>query len=504
MVDLYPSYKPFRNFLTQFDRLESLIHIWRYSLFAIDKRPLPAGYILNVPRSQDPNTVPHPWELDLLSREIVLNAFQGGARKLNNWNDLAGAINHIRRLDGEAFLLGNSGNPDVMIELHRIAHRQFPFADLGIFPIMRASKVLGGAVIDEIAQRELGLSARQFFRLGTAVAGHFNSKWGLSTQQDYSVIGISADSLKAFFDRLTIPIADLKRQLGALQRYDTHWAYTWNPLVAKPLIAIDPYFPERVICPIPHYLLKRAFGGLFYDLVNVADFQNPYGNSFQAYVGELLQRTCLPPRFQTLAMKPYMVGGSPSHGVDWIVSDSTGHAFIEAKTKRLTIKARAATDPAALEKDLEVLAQAVAQNYRNILDALGGKTEWVPDDLPIFPLILTLEDWFIFSPTVKTMLDDKIKLALQAEGVDASVLKDMPWQLGSAHEFEIASQVIAQLGVAPVMAAKRPEQQGWSLIPALTERYPDALREVNHRLFEEDFLALVPEARPSARPWPSN
>jgi hypothetical protein len=500
MADLYSDYEPFRKYLTQFDRLESLIHIWRYSLVSIDKLILPAGYIANVPPGQDPNMVPYPWELDLLSREIVLNSFKGGTRRLNNWNDLAGAINHIRRLDGEAFLLGNNGNPDVMIELHRSAHRQFPFADLGIFPIMRATKVLGDAVIDQIAQRELGLSARQFFRLGIAVTGHFNSKWDFSTKQDYSVIGISADSLKAFIDRLTIPIADLKKQLRALQRYDTHWAYTWNPLVSKPLIAIDPYYPERVICPIPHYLLKRTFGGLFYDLVNVVDFQNPYGNSFQAYIGELLQRTCLPPRFQILAVKPYLVGGSPSHGVDWILSDNTGHAFIEAKTKRLTVKARAAIDAAALDKDIDILAQAVAQNYRNIMDALDGKTEWVPDNKPIFPLILTLEDWFIFSPTIKSMLDVKILSALQAEGIDPSVLNRMPWQLGSAHEFEIASQVIAQLGVSAVLSAKSTEQQGWSLIPALTERFPDALRAVNYRLFEEDFLALVPEARHGSRP----
>jgi hypothetical protein len=504
MADLYRDYKPFRNFLGEFPLLESLIHIWRYSLLTIDKVALPSNYISGVPRSVAPDTVPYPWELDLLAREMVLNAGPGGTRSLARWNDLARVMNETRRLDGAAFMLGNDGDPDVMIELHRIAHRQFPFNDIGVFPVVRASKVLGTEAIDEIARRELGLSARQFFKLGTAVSGHFHKQWGLSTAQDYSVIGLSAENTKAFFQRLTIPMADLKRQLRGLQRYDHAWAYTWNPLMATPLVAIDPQYPDRVICPIPHYLLKRTFGGLFYDLINVADFQNPYGNSFQAYIGELLERTCKPSRFRLLAMKPYVIGGSPAHGADWVLSDDTGHIFIEAKTKRLTVKARMAPEPEALDKDLGVLADAVAQNYRNIQDALAGRTDWAPDGLPIYPLILTLEDWFIFSPRVKMMLDDKILLALAAKGIDARVLQDMPWQLGSASEMELASQVIAQVGVRPVMSAKSPEQQGWALMPTLRERFPDAIRNVNPRLLEEDFLALIPEAKPGARPAPQS
>jgi len=500
MTDFYRDYKPFRNFLRDFPLLESLIHIWRYSLFTIDKLALPPNYISGVPRSVTPNTVPFPWELDLLAREIVLNGGLGGTRSLDRWNDLARVMNETRRLDGAAFMLGNDGDPDVMIELHRLAHRQFPFNDIGIFPIVRASKVLGTDTIDEIARRELGLSARQFFKLGTAVTGHFHKKWGLSTIQDYSTIGLSAENTKAFFQRLTIPMAELKRLLRGLQRYDHAWAYTWNPLVATPLIAFDPEHPDRVICPIPHYLLKRTFGGLFYDLINVADFQNPYGNSFQAYIGELIKRVCKPPRFELLATKPYDVGGSPSHGVDWILSDDTGHIFIEAKTKRLTIKARMASEQDALDKDLGILADAIVQNYRNILDAVTGKTDWTPDARPIYSLILTLEDLFIFSPRVKKKLDDKILPALAAACIDPKVLQQMPWQLGSAHEFELASQVIAQVGIGPVMSARSSEQQGWALVPALTKRFPDAMRKVNPRLFEEDFLALIPEARPGARP----
>src|ERR1051326_1600157 len=244
MGDLYRDYKPFRNFVAEFPLLDSLIHIWRYSLLAIEKVPLPGGYVSGRPRNIPPDTVPYPWELDLLAREMLLNAGPAGSRSLNRWNDLARLINKTRHLDGAAFMLGNGGQPDIMIELHRIAHRQFPFNDLGIFPIVRASKILGTEVIDDLARRELGLFARQFFKLGTAVSGHFNKQWGMSIKQDYSVIGLSAENTRAFFERLTIPLAELKQQLRKLQRYDHAWAYTWNPLIAKPLVAFDPEYPD--------------------------------------------------------------------------------------------------------------------------------------------------------------------------------------------------------------------------------------------------------------------
>jgi hypothetical protein len=83
------------------------------------------------------------------------------------------------------------------------------------------------------------------------------------------------------------------------------------------------------------------------------------------------------------------------------LSDATGHLFIESKTKRLTVGAKTLGDPAALDKDLSVMATAIVQHYRNIRDALDSKTRWVPDKRPLYPMILTLEDWFMFSPRVR-------------------------------------------------------------------------------------------------------
>ena len=119
----------------------------------------------------------------------------------------------------------------------------------------------------------------------------------MSTNQDYSVLGITRDASNAFFNRITCTLAHLKDETIKRQSYTRDWMYVWNPLEATPLVSFDPAFPDRVLCPIPRYLLRRASAGIFFDLVKAADFDNPFGNSFQAYVGELIKAFCAPPRF---------------------------------------------------------------------------------------------------------------------------------------------------------------------------------------------------------------
>jgi hypothetical protein len=148
----------------------------------------------------------YPWDLDILAKELVLNAGTGGDRSLKRWNDLAVAINHIRRLDDAAYTQGGGEHADVLLELHRIAHRQFPLQmKVGIGPMMRALKVFGEAAVERIVERELGMTTLQYLQLGLALTGSFQKNWGISTNRDYSVLGISGTSRRHSSDGLLVP-----------------------------------------------------------------------------------------------------------------------------------------------------------------------------------------------------------------------------------------------------------------------------------------------------------
>ena len=142
------------------------------------------------------------------------------------------------------------------------------------------------------------------------------------------------------------------------------------------------------------------------------------------------------------------------------------------------------------------MAAAIVQHYQNILRALDRKTRWKPDGLPIYPLILTLEDFFIFSPSVVDILNKHVRRLLHERGVSEQVLTDMAFTIASAHEFEAASQVIAQVGVDALMSKKTSlEQRSWSLLQFMRDHFADEMERVNRALFEVDWNRLLPPER---------
>lgn len=492
-MGFYEEYKPFRNHVRRFSLVDSLVDIWRYSQHILNNKPLPPNYAVGKPAFEPIRRHIWPWDLDILARETVLNASTRGDRSLRRWNDLAGAINHIRRLDDAVYAM--SGNKrDVLLEMHRIAHRQFPWQiKVGVNPLMRAFKIFGRDAVNAIVVREFGMTMRQVLLMGIAMTGHFQQAADMSIKQDCHELGIPQAAAFAFLTRLTSSIDDLRAITAKQQSYGPDWLYAWNPLEATPLVSIDRSCSDRVVCPLPLYLLRRTSIGIFYDLVKFPDFDNAFGGSFQAYVGEVIAFACKPPRFAILPEEPYYIGSNKFHGVDWVVSDNTGHLFIEAKTKRLTLGAKILSAGGALEKDLVTMATAIVQHYQNIQRALDGKTRWQPDGRPIYPVILTLEDWFIFSPRITETLKTHVVRLLGKRGVSERVLTEIPYTVASAHEFEVAIQIVAQVGVHRLMKEKTSsEEQRLSLLPFIRERFANEMKAVNWTIFEKDWNRLLP------------
>jgi len=492
MPDFYKDYKPLRNYLQQFDLVSNLRIVWALSVHLAYGEPLPSNFLAGMPwHLRDLKGHIYPWDLDVIARELILNAGSGGPNSLKRWNDLATVTNHLRRLDNLSTRFDGSA-PNIMLELHRIGHRQFPWHNgKGVNPVMRARKVFGTKELEAIANRELGMSAQQFLLMGAAIAGHFLKNSGMRIDRDFSTLGISHAAQQAFYARIARSLPDLRAEYRSQQRYNADWQYVWNPLEATPLVQVD---EVHIVCPVPPHLMRRTSAGLYYDLVDTDGFANPFGCSFESYIGELLRATCPDPPFSILEERAYTIHGETHHGADWVLSDETGHIFIEAKTKRLSLGAKNLTDAAALERDLETMAKAVVQDYKNILDAKSGKTHWTDNGRPIFPLIVMLEDWFIFSPAVNAQLQSHVRRLLARSSIDEGILEDMPYTIASAHECEIAFQVIAEAGVAAVMNHKTgAEQRAWSLLPFITRAFPAEMSRINYKLFESEFLQLVPE-----------
>jgi hypothetical protein len=432
-----------------------------------------------------------PWDLEVLARETILNSpTMGGNKSLGRWEDFAGAMNFIRDIDNE--ISKRRDSEEVLRELHRIVHRQFPWQrPPSVTSIMRYFKIFGGSGLEPAVKQQTGLPIRKFYQLAFALSGHFLKSAGIDMATDYSVIGVSKEESAAFFDKMSTTLPVLREQTRELQSYDDGWLYAWNPLQAKPLISFDPSYPERAYCPIPMYMLRRASDGLFYDLVKTPGFDNAYGAAFQNYVGTVLREILKSPKFEVMAETPYDLGKAyHKHGVDWIVIDETANLFIECKTKRLRQDAKFIIAGTGLSNAMDTLGSYVVQHYKNITDALAGKTKWSPNEKPSFAIIVTLEDWWIFTPPIMSLLDESVARHLAESGIDRSILKRVPFAVASIDELEIGCQIMAKTGIEPFLGKSDADERDWSLSPFSIARFPEEAAQANRRLFADEFLSL--------------
>lgn len=495
MIDLYPAYKPFRNHMRKYALLPSLLQMWAYSLHIVEGLPLHPALGVGAPSPDLVKKHVHPWDLEVMVRELILNAGLHGSEDLFNFKDLAQALNHIRRLEGEPYK-GDENRANVLVDLQRLAHRQFHWQSGGrkrTAQLIRALKVFGGPELEEQVLAEIGMTMPQLLQLGLSIAVDLRSSPFVRLDADYTTIGIPPQTSQAFLERLVCDIADMKESTRKAQQYNDAWLYASFPLEFKPLLRIGPEGPNRAICAVPKYMLNRVSSGVFYDLVNTDDFSNSYGAAFQRYVGEVISKVMAGERFKVEAPPPYApLKAKLKHGVDWIVSDGSAHLFIECKTKRMTLGAKNLTNESALGNDMEAIKKAVVQNYENIIDAKNGLTTWVDDGAPIYSLIITLEDWHLFSPHLTDRLRTSVIEGLTAKHIDPQIVETMPYSIASASDFEALLQVVVARSISDVFALKTNEtHRNWGWVGFLPHNFAEESERVNVLLFEDEVERLL-------------
>lgn len=501
MIDLYPAYKPFRNYMRRYALFPSLLQMWAYSLHIVDDLPLLPSLAVGAPSPDLVKKHVYPWDLEVIVRELILNADQHGSDGLCNFKDLAITLNHIRRLEGEPYK-GEGDRANVLVDLQRIAHRQFRWqwgARNRAAQLTRALKVFGGPELEAQVLSQIGMTMPQLSQLGLIVAAQLRRAPFVRLDADYSAIGIPADASQSILRRLVSDINELREATKKTQQYNDAWLYASFPLEFKPLLRIGPEGPNRAVCPVPMYMLNRISSGVFYDVVNADGFANSYGEAFERYVGEVINKVMVGNRFKVETPPPYApVKATLKHGADWIVSDGSGHLFIECKTKRMSLGTKNLTDEAVVEKDMDAIKQAVVQNYLNIIDAKSGLTTWVDDGAPVYPLVITLEDWHLFSPHLTDRLRNSVIEDLTRKQIDPQIIEDMPYSIASAADFEALLQVVATRSIHEVFGLKTDEtHRNWGWVGFLPDNFAEESAHIRASLFEDEVQRLFgPEEDP--------
>jgi hypothetical protein len=317
-MDVFREYKPIRNKIALLSVEDALAVIWAYCQhlqvdnFRFPKEVEVADSYL---KADFPQKWISEWELELLAKEVIINAsaVASKSRTLRTWKTLSELINSLKGLENRIY--GAVGSPqDVLVELIRIAHRQFIWQ--GNSPnsasIIRYFKIFNRPGIDAICEQKIGLNIWQIYMCGVASMGFFLDRPAIVIPFRSEIKALPVEFFDKFFAFTSKPLAQLKAQLKSEQRYDADFAYAYNSLRTCPLVRMSYQGADSYVCPLMTLLYWKFTGGLYYEFIGVQEFGNEFGDGFQNYVGEVVERACSHPmKLATAGLAPDMVERMP-------------------------------------------------------------------------------------------------------------------------------------------------------------------------------------------------
>lgn len=486
------AYKPLRNMARRYALGDALPDLWEIQRHLSLGNPLPTGFDpLPTPVGTPIEHVYPQFKLDLIAREMLLHAGVSGAdRTLRRANHLADLLNAIRDYGNET--VGSEGNDNVLAMLHRIGHQQVFSHGSVRRNVNRSQVVYSHPDLHQVFFEQLGISPAQYLRLALHVLREAMAAPVWQWRPSNLTAGIPIAAIDAFFARISATVDDHRAFLKENEVLDVGWEFTAKSLPAKPLVR-----GSRVgtfCCPLVPHLVQRLFSGVYYDLVTHPKFNIPFGNAVEHLIGAVLRRGY--PESRLTKPEPYRlkVKGEEFHGADWILSDGTANLFIECKGKRPRMESRTLLREEDKDADIDTLARAVAQNYQNIDHALRGLTSWIPNGLPTFSVIATLEDWVLFSPFVQDPLRERVLHHMSVKGLSETLIAEVPYVIASAADVEELACAMAEHGVMPVLTAKQTgEHAQWMFSPFFLRFYPKVKLAAEH-LLEEDAAEMLKRA----------
>jgi hypothetical protein len=491
---MFDIYKPFRNRLRKRSVVESLYAVFRFIQFlefdiALPRELAPPPIVTLRPRM---SWGLYQWEFEILAREIILNGDRHAKSYLSSWGEVAKEINAIKSLENETWGKHARREGDVLYELVRIAHRQFPWQKgLNQPHIALYSRLYEDDGLAEMIRAEYSMSHSEILQLSMALSGHFLKEYAVNIPLRNEINSASQEVCDAFVMRFSLTLDELRDEYRAAQAFDINWAYTFNPLRSKPLIRIS---SSQVICPIPAFLLRRATSEIYYDLVrHEAEFARHFGPAVQSLVGEIARRADHVGNFNIIPEERYGSRRAPKDTVDWIVVDETASLFVECKAARVRHRGISdLTDRQFIDSEFDRIRAFTVQLYKSLNSALHGEyPNWQPDGRPVYPIIVTLEDWQTFGIHIQSLVIDPLKTELKSMGIEPEIVDRHPPSFCAIDTFDMAMNVCNIVGIEQVFAQKtQGEYPQWALEVFLMTHFGEELGSRLHDTFAEQWIKL--------------
>lgn len=452
---IFELYRPFRNNLAAMNLLESLYVIWGYSRNYIFDKYFPAD-IEKLPNFNPYESDLHlrkfrggffDHELEFLMKEIIINCdIAPRAKKLKERSNSIKVINYLRGVLNEGIDKSLNLEDNILFEFNRIGSRQFKWQlHYNINTILRYYKIYSTPGVSDIIYNKLKLTPLQINLIGSLLfrftAENFITPFPKSSETKI----VTAEMMMVYLKTFGIELNEIKHELKNHQQINGNLFYTYNPLIAKPIIlAKDGY-----MCPIPLLIYWQMTDGIYYSICGEKNFSKAFGDSFQLYIGEVLEKSCDKHNIQIYPEETY--GKEHKKTSDWILIDNDSVVFIECKTKRMRFESKSQFGISEeLKADIKILAEAIKQLYKTYINYSKNLYNTLKfDELKhFFPLVLTLEDWQInWSTDRLELLKEFVLEEFDKHNIDKELLNKFPYYIDCASTFERNIQVINEIGI---------------------------------------------------------
>ncbi len=444
----------------------------------------------------------YPWELETIAKELIINSTYSTLplvcpKTLKRSQYFAGAVNKLKDLENN-IARTYSTKENVLIELYRIIHRQLPWQNLpSAEQLTRYFKIFSYPSVDDLVRNRIGIPVRELYLIGMLFTGAYLKHSAINLPITLTYKELNSDKIETFLKYFSKNIDTLKELIKKEQEINDKFVYSYSSLRAYPIIKMVYRGKERLVCPLPTLLFWRITSGIYYEICNEKYFGAAFGTAFQNFVGEVIERASSNKSIISISEREYYVGKSRKDTVDRIIYDKDAVLFIECKTRRMKMSAKIELhDDKPIKEGLEEMAEFILQIYKTIADYRGGKypTLRYEQEKKIFPLILTLENWFIFGDKLIEDLRALIVRKINDKNLPLELLEEAPYSICSLEEFEKLIQIIQKVGIQKVLETKCRvgEYNKWGFGPFLTHKFPEESRSARF-LFKNEYDTLFQE-----------
>lgn len=483
MNDVYDLYKPLKNNLRKLELSMSLVGVHAHMQFQQFKIPLPE-YIVGEPFGYRNCKTTYdfigfylmPWELASLCVELIINADGYDKNKsFLNWYYLRSSVNRLKDLENGIDSIYTTTD-NVLVEVsNRIPHRQFkwqkvPNQDL----LARYWEMYNYSDLKKIIEHKIGLELGDIFKIGLVFLGVYMNKFALFYPPSIGIDGIDVNKLNKFLGYFSLDLNSLRQNLINERTFDDKFVYNYNSLIKYPIIRMEYMERDALVCPVPRYLYERFTSGIYYEIFNEKGFSEAFGYSFQKYAGDILVNY-----FKSSRVYPDEPYGKKNgkRTVDWIVEDNAALLFLECKTKRLSIGAKSELlKDEKLKEQMSIMAENIAKVYTTLSDFLKNKYPSIKNKRKdIYPVIVTLDDWYFFGEKLKSILSIELQPFLKKNSELVDLIKKYPYSIVSIDTFEQLVPILNKYGIKKVISQKMEssEFETWDMETFLRKMYPN-------------------------------